>query len=272
MVAVASREARRPWSLEGRGRRLALSFVILVVAWEVGSLLMAGSGDRTAATKLPAPHLVLRAFVEQAPTLLQAAWATARGALLGLAVGTLVGFLLALLMSQARWIEEAGYPYVVAAQMIPTIALAPIVLSAVRDADATRVVVAAYVTMFSVSLGTIRGLKSTPPAALELMRTIDARRWETYRKVRIPAALPFFFAGLKVAAPLAVVGEIVVELAGSKDGLGTLLLTTQYYGPSYAYLFWAALLTTMALGYLFAWTAGLVERIVAPWQPELRGA
>jgi NitT/TauT family transport system permease protein len=251
--------------------RVVAAVAIALVLWELAAMALAGTGDRTAATKLPQPHLVLNAFIQQAPILIEAAWATTRGALLGLAVGTALGFGLALLMAQARWIEEAGYPYVVAAQMIPTIALAPIILSAVRDADTTRVIVAAYVSMFSVSLGTIRGLKSTPPAALELMRTIDAGRWETYRKVRIPAALPQFFAGLKVAAPLAVVGEIVVELAGSKDGLGTLLLTTQYYGPSYAYLFWAAIITTMLLGFLFARGAGFLERIVAPWQPELRG-
>jgi NitT/TauT family transport system permease protein len=75
---------------------------------------------------------------------------------------------------------------------------------------------------------------------------------------------------LKIAAPLAIVGEIVVELAGSKDGLGTLLLTTQYYGPSYANLFWAALITTMVLGLVFARLASVLERTVSPWQPEFR--
>jgi NitT/TauT family transport system permease protein len=253
-------------------RPVLLTLAILLVAWEAGSILLAASGDRSAATKLAPPHLIALAYVDQAQTLLDALWATTRGALLGLAVGTVLGAAIGLVMAQARWVEEAAYPYIVAAQMIPTIALAPIILSAVRDADTTRVIVAAYVTVFAISLATIRGLKSTPPQALELMRALNAGQVSTYRKVRVPAALPFFFAGLKVAAPLAVVGEIVVELAGSKDGLGTLLLTTQYYGPGYANLFWAAIVATMLLGFLFARAAGLIERLVAPWQPELRRA
>lgn len=252
-------------------RVLAIA-VGVFVAWEALAALLFSTGDRLAESKVPFPHEVAVAFVTQAPTLAEAAWATMRGAALGLAVGTVIGFLIGLLMTQARWIEDAIYPYIVAAQMIPTIALAPIVLGAVRDADTTRIIVAAYITVFAVSLGTIKGLKSTPPEALALMRTYNASRWVQYRKVRIPASLPYFFAGLKIAAPLAVVGEIVVELAGSKDGLGTLLLTTQYYGPSYANLFWASLLTTMAVGLVFARLAMTVERLVSPWQPEFRAA
>ena len=250
--------------------RRAAWLVALLVVWEIAAVLLLGSGDRLAGSKIPLPQAVAGAFINQGHTLLEAAWATTRGAALGLLLGTVVGFSLGLVMTQARWVENAIYPYVVAAQMIPTIALAPIILGAIRDADATRVIVAAYITVFSVSLGTIKGLKSTPPDALALMRTYNASRWTQYRRLRIPASLPFFFAGLKIAAPLAVVGEIVVELAGSKDGLGTLLLTTQYYGSSYAPLFWAGLITTMLLGLIFARLAARLERTVSPWQPEFR--
>jgi NitT/TauT family transport system permease protein len=241
-----------------------------LVIWQLGATLAALGGDRLAAMKLPFPGDVVEAMVAHAPTLAESAWSTIRGALIGLVVGTIVGFLIGLLMAQARWVEDASYPYIVAAQMIPTVALAPIILGAVRDPEVTKVVVAAYITVFAVSLGTIRGLKSTPGDALELMRTYHASRRQQYTKLRLPAALPHFFAGLKVAAPLAVIGQIVVELAGSKDGLGNLLIETQYYGVSFAHLFWATMLLTLALGLVFAGAAALLERVVSPWQSDFR--
>jgi NitT/TauT family transport system permease protein len=248
---------------------IALAAILLV--WHVAASIVAGSGSSVAAMMLPHPAEVGASLVNDAALIAEAAWATMRGALIGLLVGTAVGFAIGVLMAQARWIEDASYPYIVAAQMIPTVALAPIVLGAVRDPEVTKVIVAAYLAVFPVSLGVIKGLKSTSPQALELMRTYHSGRWQQFRKLRLPASLPFFFAGLKVAAPLAVIGEIVVELAGSKDGLGTLLLTTQYYGGArYAYLFWATLLVTLSLGLLFAAAAALLERIAAPWQPEFR--
>jgi NitT/TauT family transport system permease protein len=168
-------------------------------------------------------------------------------------------------MAQWRTLEDAVYPYLVAAQMIPTIALAPIVLAVIKDPYLTKIAVAAYISVFAVSLGTIRGLRSAPRDALELMHSLHARPAHVLLKLRIPAALPYFFAGLRVAAPLA-----VVELAGSKDGLGTLILVTQYYGPGNAHLFWAAMIATLLLGLVFARAVVLLERVVAPWQPEFR--
>jgi NitT/TauT family transport system permease protein len=255
---------RRRWP------RVGLFLVVLLAVWELAAALILASGDRLAQSKVPFPHLVAAELVAQWDTIATAAWATARGAGVGLLVGAVVGLAIGLLMAQTRLIERAVYPYVVAAQMIPTIALAPIILGAVRNPDATRIIVAAYVTVFAVSLGTIKGLKSTPRDGLELLRTYNSSRWTQYVKLRIPAALPHVFSGLRVAAPLAVVGEIVVELAGSKDGLGTLLLTSQYYGPAYAYLFWASLVATMLLGLAFAAAAVVLERVVTPWQPEFR--
>jgi NitT/TauT family transport system permease protein len=222
--------------------------------------------------KLPYPHEVLRALVFNFSLLLNAALDTAMGALIGLVVGTIVGVAIGFFMAQARWLEDATYPYLVGAQMIPTVALAPIIFGAVHDPVVTKVIVAAYISVFAVSLGTIKGLKSTPPDGLMLMRSMSADRSQVMRKLRIPAAMPFFFAGLRVAAPLAVIGEIVVELAGSKDGLGTLMITTQYYGVANAHLFWATLVVTLLLGYVFALGAALLERTFASWQPAYRNA
>jgi NitT/TauT family transport system permease protein len=248
-----------------------LAAIVILVLWEVGAWLLASSSDRLAPMKLPYPHEVLRALALNAQLILKAAVATATGALIGLVVGTVVGASIGFLMAQARWLEDATYPYLVGAQMIPTVALAPIIFGAVHNPGITKIIVAAYISVFAVSLGTIKGLKSTPPDGLVLMRSMNADRSQVMRKLRVPAAMPFFFAGLRVAAPLAVIGEIVVELAGSKDGLGALMITTQYYGVANAHVFWATLLATLFLGYLFALGAAVLERIFASWQPAYRG-
>jgi NitT/TauT family transport system permease protein len=248
-----------------------LAAILLLVLWEVGAFLTASTSDRLAPMKLPYPHEVLRALIAHLQLIANAALATAMGALVGLVVGTVVGVAIGFLMAQARWLEDATYPYLVGAQMIPTVALAPIVFGAVRDPAVTKVIVAAYISVFAVSLGVIKGLKSTPPEGLVLMRSMNADRSQVMRFLRIPTSLPFFFAGLRVAAPLAVIGEIVVELAGSKDGLGALMITTQYYGVANAHVFWATLVVTLFLGYLFALGAALLERIFASWQPAYRG-
>jgi NitT/TauT family transport system permease protein len=270
---VDARGVRSRRALTVAGRTVPSSLLVIVgfiVLWEVGAAVLSGTGDRLAPLKLPFPHVVARAILVNGGLLLNAAWQTAAGALIGLFVGTATGAVIGILMAQARWLEDATYPYLVGAQMIPTIALAPIVFGAVHDPMITKVIVAAYISVFPISLGTIKGLKSAPPDGLALMRTYSATRFGTMRYVRIPAALPYFFAGLRVAAPLAVVGEIVVELAGSKDGLGTLMVTTQYYGVAQAGVFWASLVVTLVLGFVFAKAAAGIERVVAPWQPAYR--
>ena len=243
---------------------------MLLAVWELAAVAMLAADVPLATSKLPAPHVIVGAAVDRAALLGASLWVTARGALIGLFFGTLLGVGVALVVAQSRWLEDAAYPFIIGGQMIPTIALAPIILTALRNPTATRVVVATYISFFAISLGMLKGLKSTTHDALELMRSYNASRSQVYRKVRVPGAVPFFFAGLKVAAPLAVVGEIVVELTGATTGLGYLILVTQYYGPTYAPLFWASMIVTLLLGLAFYLGAARLERLVSPWQQEFR--
>jgi NitT/TauT family transport system permease protein len=242
----------------------------LLAAWEAAAAALHASGTELATSKLPYPHAVAGRIVREAPLLADALWVTAKGALIGLLVGAVLGVAISLLLSQSRALEAALYPYVVGGQMLPTIALAPLLLAALQNATLTRILVATYITFFAITIGTLKGLKSVPKESAELLRTYNVNRWQLHAKLKLPAALPFLFAGMKVAAPLAVVGEIVVELTGSTSGLGYLILSTQYYGPQYATLFWASMLITLALGYAFYRAVAVVERFASPWQHEFR--
>jgi NitT/TauT family transport system permease protein len=202
-----------------------------LVVWEVAAAVLARSGTPLATSKLPYPHAVVARIVQEAPLLLDALWVTARGALIGLLAGIALGLAISLLLAQSRALEAAFYPYVVGGQMLPTIALAPILLAALQNPTLTRIVVATYISFFAITIGTLKGLKSVPRESIELMRSYSASRLHLYTKLKLPAALPFLFAGMKVAAPLAVVGEIVVELTGSTSGLGYLILRRSTTAP-----------------------------------------
>ncbi len=222
--------------------------------------------------KLPLPSMILAALAnpDNADQLWLAGLTTLRSAVLGFAVGATVGFLLALAMAQATVLERGLLPYVIASQMIPVIALGPIVYSIFKDEELSRVLIAAYVTFFPVTVNTLKGLRSVDPNSLALMDSYAASRWQVYRKLRIPAALPYVFQALKIAATASVIGAIVVELMGAQHGIGVTILRTQYYGPANAYKLWGAIVVASLLGLLFFQLVAVVERLVLAWQPEFR--
>jgi NitT/TauT family transport system permease protein len=265
---------------------------ILLVAWEVvawayftatvppefrdgvisGADPAVPSEMRVAQVKLPFPHLVLAALVnpDNANQLWLAGLITLRSAVIGFAIGAVVGFLLAVAMAQASTIERGLLPYVIASQMVPVIALGPIVYSMFRDENLARTLIAAYVTFFPVTVNTLKGLRSVDPSALALMRSYAASRRQLYTKLRIPAALPYIFQALKVAATASVIGAIVVELMGAQQGIGVTILRTQYYGPANAHKLWGAIVVASLLGILFFQAVALAERFFVRWQPEFR--
>ena len=250
---------------------LLICLAVLVVLWEVLSYLLVARDQVLAQSKLPFPHLILAAIFEHRGALLRSLGTTGLGAVIGLAVGTLTGLIIAIVLTRSRWAERSFSPYLVGSQMIPTLALGPILYAILRQEMLAKVCTGAYITFFAVAINTMKGLRSVSPSSLDLMDSYAARPWQVYWFLRFPSAAPFIFTGLKIAGPLSVVGAIVVELMGSKTGLGYIILATQYFGPSHIYMQWAAMLVTAALGLLFTAGASLAERWVTPWQPEFRG-
>lgn len=244
----------------------ALAFAALLAVWYVGAALLVASGDPLATSKLPYPHLVAERMVDNWSTLFDATVATVVRAMQGLALGTLVAVVLSVCMVQARWVESAVMPYVLAAQMLPLIALVPIAQNVFQDADTTRLFVAAFVTFFSVTLALLRGLRSASEEARELMDSYSAGSWRTLLLLRFPAAMPLFFSGLRIAVPLSIVGSILVDLAGAQSGLGYLMISSLTFGPSQATMLWAAMVLTLVVALAATRLVGLVERVLLPWQ------
>ena len=224
--------------------------------------------------KLPLPNLVFGALVspDNVAQLWLAGLITLRSAVIGFFVGGTIGFSLAVLMDQSRALERSLLPYAIVSQMVPVIALGPIVYSVFKDENVARILIAAYVTFFPVTVNTLKGLRSVDPNALALMRSLAASRPQIYLLLRIPAALPYLFQALKIAATASVIGAIVVELMGAQQGIGVTILRTQYYGPANAYKLWGAIVVASVLGLVFFRVVAIAERFALRWQPEFRGA
>jgi NitT/TauT family transport system permease protein len=208
--------------------------------------------------------------------LLDNALFTAKEAAAGFVLGALVGFAIAVVLSQSRLLQRGFVPYIVASQTIPILAIAPMVVVWVNpklppslSGWGAVAVIAAYLTFFPVAINTLRGLQSADPRAVELMRSYAAGRWAILWKLRVPASLPFLFAALKICAPASVVGAIIGELPSSiQDGLaGSILNFNQYYVSSPPSL-WAVNIVAAALGITFFCAIALAEKLVVRRAPE----
>lgn len=207
------------------------------------------------------------------------AWYTFRLALVGLVLGAAVGIGLAVLMARYRVVERGLLPWVIMSQTVPLIALAPQVVSWSGRFDvfgwewprwASVCVLAAFLAFFPIAVGTLRGLKSAPAAAVELMDSYAAGWWRTLVKLRFPAAVPSIVPALKLGATLSVVGVIVSEIStGIRGGIGRAVLSYQQASTGdptkvYAAVFGAAALGLVLFGLVVALDVTLMRHRPQP--------
>jgi len=226
------------WRMMGRSwLRSALATVLLLLllgtAWEVAKIL-SGSAD----TLMPHSWQILGHLTEKTTAgqtqfaYVAGEWlVTLRNSALGFLVGATLGLVLGVVIVYNRLVGGALYPLAVLAQTVPIVAIAPALVLWMGTGATAKVVVAAYLTFFPVTVATVKGIQSVTPQGLDLMRICAARPHEVLLKLQLPAALPMIFVGLETAAGVAVVGAIVAELPfGSDSGLGLVILTSwQFY-------------------------------------------
>ncbi len=242
-----------------------LLLVALVGAWQ--AIVAAGFVDRLI---LPAPLDVVRAAGGNAGLLLSNARVTLVEVLLGLACATAAGVAAALGMHISRSLRDAVYPLLIASQAIPIVVIAPLLVLAFNYGIGPKVAIVALVCFFPITVNLLDGLRSTDAELVKLLRSLGAGRATTLRKAELPAALPYLFSGLRVAATVSVIGAVFGEWAGADSGLGRLvLLGTQQLETPRAYA-GVVLLTLMALA-MFLLVA-LTERVALPWRARERAA
>ena len=241
-----------------------------------GTVTWAGIVPATMAQErpvLPAPHQVAAALwdgvagqaVTSKRSLVYHAWVTLSATLMGFAIGTGMGVLLAVGIVHNRAMDLSVMPWAIASQTVPILAIAPMIIVVMNSVGVTglvpKAVISAYLSFFPVVVGMVKGLRSPDAMQIDLLATYGASGGQVLRRLRVPSSLPYLFASLKVGVAAALVGAIVGELpTGAVAGLGARLLSGSYYGQTVQ--IWAALF--MAAGVaagLVAVVAG-VERAV----------
>ena len=189
-----------------------LAFIGFLVVWE--AIVRAANIPPYV---LPPPSLIGTTLVADRAILLPALWVTLTITLEGLAAATLGGVLIAILFAQWRWLERAFLPFAVILQVTPIIAIAPLLL--IYCAPATAVLLCAFlVAFFPILANTTLGLASAERNLRDLFMLYGASRWQTLWLLKAPAALPFFFAGLRIGGGLALIGAIAAELTAGTQG------------------------------------------------------
>lgn len=150
--------------------------------------------------------------------------ATIGQALVGYAIAVVLGITMGTLVARFWIVERTLYPYLVALQTLPKVAVAPLIIVWFGYGMSSKVVIVCLLSFFPVLVSTIVGIKNCDPGRLDVLRALKSSEWQMFWRVRFPSALPFIFAGLNVAAVLAVLGSIVGEFVGSKVGLGNLIM------------------------------------------------
>lgn len=241
---------------------LTIGFGVVVIggwelacrAWEVSDLL------------LPAPSQVVEALIQGFSTgfLWDAMLATLTAIVLGFLCSATAAFILGTLISQVRLIETTVYPYIVAIQTLPKIALAPLILVWIGVGVESKIFIAAMVSFFPMLVNNIAGLKSAPQEKIDLMRSLSASRWKIFWIIQLPEALPYIFAGLNIGIVLSVLGAIVGEFVGAKQGLGYQILRMNYNMDTPGVF--AALVVLGVLGMILNLLAQFARRRVIFWR------
>lgn len=273
-----------------------VALLLVAVGWQLYKLVGPEKGGsvfgwqilpKTNDRVMPNAWEPLQRFFEPAQTnsdesllsvVLKGAWYSFRLAFVGLVLGTVVGLGLAILMARFRIVERGLLPYLVASQTVPLIALAPLVVSWggklqlgewVWPRWLSASVLGAFLAFFPVAIGALRGLKSAPPAALELMDSYAASWSQTLWKLKFPAAVPYIVPSMKLAASASVIGVVVAEIStGLKGGIGRLIIEFSRVATNDPSKVYTAVIGASLLGLVMAGFIALLDLLFMRNRPK----
>lgn len=212
---------------------------------------------------LPSPVDVFTAFVNDFPLLLTHAQITLQEALYGLLIGIALAFIIASLMDRFQFLYNAFYPLLVLSQTIPTVAIAPLLVLWMGFEMAPKITLVVITTFFPITIGLLDGFRSVDKDQVNLMRSMKANRFQTFYIVKIPTALPSFFAGLKISASYAIVGAVIAEWLGGFEGLGVYMTRVK---KAYAFdKMFAVIIFICIISLLLILLVTLIQRLAMPW-------
>lgn len=241
-----------------------LGAVIVVVLWWLATIVLG-----IEPFVLPAPPDIAEAFFRLPGYLLRQTWTTLVETLAGFGLAAVGGLLVAVALTASRVVERALFPLLVAANAVPKIAIAPLLIVWLGFGSVPKIVMVLLISFFPIVVAAVSGLATTPVELSELARSLSASRRQMFVKLRIPWALPQIFIGLKVGITLAVVGAVVGEFSGGDQGLGYVIVASGSSADT-ALAFAAMTLLAVMSVTLFYLVSG-AERLLLPWAREISG-
>ena len=271
-VANTAAPPAQPVSAGAKSRRIRfgspiawIGLLVLIAAW-----LVAIQVFNIPSYILPKPEAVVRALwsgLAVSPTsplgYYLPLWGTLSNAAIGFAIGVTLGLVIGSLMAEVPAIERLVMPYAFALQSLPKVAIAPLVVIWFGFGDGSKIAISALLSFFPVLINSFTGLRAVEPERLDLMRSLSATRFETYRIVKLPNAAPFIFAGLDMAVVYALLGAIVAEFLGAQRGMGVVI--TQAQAVSDVAGVFAALVILGMLGILLHAIVRWAEARIVHW-------
>ena len=232
--------------------------ILLLVAWHYSVTLL-----EVPVAILPTPWVIVARLIELWDLLLVHSWPTIYQCVMGFALSVVFGVGLGILIALSRRFYQCVYPLIVAFQVVPKVALAPLFIVWFGLGTTSRVLLAFVIAFFPMIVNTYVGIQSTDPVMVRMARSFSASRWTIFYKIELPTALPFIFAGLKIGMTFAVIGIIVAEFVTAQRGLGYLMMFAE--GNLDMPLLMAALLVLCVVGVLLYAAVALVEKLVVRW-------
>ena len=212
---------------------------------------------------LPSPIDVVKAFADNFSIMMKQAAVTLQETLYGLLIGIAIAFVILSLMDRFTIINKALYPVLVVTQTIPTIAIAPLLVLWMGFGMAPKITLVVITTFFPIAIGLLNGFQSVDEDAINLMRSMGARRLQIFRIIKLPNATASFFSGLRISAAYAVVGAVVSEWLGGFEGLGVYMTRVK---KAYAFdKMFAVIVFISAISLVLMGIVVLLEKISMPW-------
>lgn len=240
-----------------------LVFFLTVIIWEAVTLIF-----DIPTYVIPTPHSIALEYVSSYHLIVNHTLVTFTEAFAGFLLGSGIGGLCGLVFAHSRFLERGIFPYVIASNAIPVVAIAPIVILWFGYGIQSKILVAAFLCFFPLCVNMLRGLKSVDSLVLDVFTVYGASGWRKLWYCKFPSAIPYVFAGLKLNATYAVIGAVVSEFVGSSRGLGFAMIQASYVVDTPR--LWAAMLMSAALGIAFFASIGLLERTLVPWSLSLK--
>lgn len=243
----------------------------ILVIWEIFAFVVQAT-KRTPENIMPHIWQIAYSFIDSKPVsngmtcfqvVIYNAGQTLSRAGQGFFIGMIIGFALAILMKLSRIVEKIAAPYLMLIQLIPILGMAPIILAMTHDIGSSRIIIAAILTFYPVATNTLAGLNSVEKQKYELMYSYAAKQSTVYFKMLIPSCIPYFFTGLKIAAPMAITASILVDTLQGDGGLGCMLSQSLKHAMS-IYVFWDIVVFSAVIGVLSCSLMGWIENLVSP--------